>query len=725
MPRRKQKPESGEARPQRRSLLNRSQQTCCILLALLILTLVPARGLWASPEAEFQERRQQAEALAAESRLLPLRPGKKPGQWIGEYRPATGEVQAQPLSLEGQDWNSNLVLVARPRKAGKLSQEETREFTDDTAGSAPPSLSGAQRRLDFLASQGQVEALDPAESSQLLLALLYIRALDEGRVKAGEQQTIAAQDLAGLAAKEVPLAGLEIGQSVDLDQLFRLMLRRNAHDAARALGRALFSSNEELLRQERSLAQSLGLSHSSFHSVSGLSNSASSSQGQDLLLLFSACMQEDRIRACLSLGAEGQAPGADMVFAEELAEVYSQQPPVFRYAKTAFDRQRHRQMFLAAYELAGQDVYVLLSGAHWRYQYLQDMQKLDALLQEGSHDLSLLRKGAYLTELPISGGRYQGREIQRLPLYAPQDIKLELGRLDSPERYHLLLLLPEELKAPVAAGSDFGYLELHRQDAGGDQILERYPLRLDGPLEQSRSSRLSQILRWILAILLGCLVPLVLSYLLFLRPRFFPQAHAEADIQDEGAAAVPQGSLPQAAANRPPTPPRPLLRPAASLRETTALALGELPKNRAYIDGQTSPRPRPQSGTDHTGSGPVSLATAYEEASQGRPGQDKSEASSRESGLAAHSAERVNSPGLTLGEVYRQATSEERLRREKAGAAEDSPGETDLLRRFQEASRQHAALEEAWASAEEELQQEAEEGSGTAARIWGPADRQA
>ena len=123
--------------------------------------------------------------------------------------------------------------------------------------------------------------LHPASLTKMMTLYIAFQAIERGEISADTMVTITRE-----AAAEPPSKlGLRTGQEIRMRYLIRAAAVKSANDAATAIGVALEGSEEAFARRMNRMAQSMGMSRTTFRNANGLTESGHMSTARDMSIL--------------------------------------------------------------------------------------------------------------------------------------------------------------------------------------------------------------------------------------------------------------------------------------------------------------------------------------------------------------------------------------------------------------------------------------------------------
>ena len=123
--------------------------------------------------------------------------------------------------------------------------------------------------------------LHPASLTKMMTLYIAFQAIERGEISADTMVTITRE-----AAAEPPSKlGLRAGQEIRMRYLIRAAAVKSANDAATAIGIALEGSEAAFARRMNRMAQSMGMTRTTFRNANGLTESGHMSTARDMTIL--------------------------------------------------------------------------------------------------------------------------------------------------------------------------------------------------------------------------------------------------------------------------------------------------------------------------------------------------------------------------------------------------------------------------------------------------------
>ena len=123
--------------------------------------------------------------------------------------------------------------------------------------------------------------LHPASLTKMMTLYIAFQAIERGEISVDDMVTISA----AAAAEPPSKLGLRSGQKIRLRYLIRAAAIKSANDAATAIGVALEGSEAAFARRMNRMAQSMGMSRTTFRNAHGLTETGHMSTARDMAIL--------------------------------------------------------------------------------------------------------------------------------------------------------------------------------------------------------------------------------------------------------------------------------------------------------------------------------------------------------------------------------------------------------------------------------------------------------
>lgn len=159
-----------------------------------------------------------------------------------------------------------------------------------------------------LFAQNEHERLYPASVTKIMPLLLFMEALDEGRINLTD--TVTASPVA--ASKGGSQIWLKEGEQMTVDELLRATAIASANDACTALGEHISGSEEAFVSLMNQRAKDLGMENTHFVNCSGLDDDTTEhlTTAYDIALMSKQLLSHERIRTYTTVWMDTLRDGA-------------------------------------------------------------------------------------------------------------------------------------------------------------------------------------------------------------------------------------------------------------------------------------------------------------------------------------------------------------------------------------------------------------------------------
>lgn len=189
------------------------------------------------------------------------------------------------------------------------------EATEVSATASAPVTVNAKSAVLMDASTGQVlfaenenERLYPASVTKIMPLLLFMEALDEGRLSLTDVVTASP----AAASKGGSQIWLKEGEQMTVDELLRATAIASANDACTALGEHIAGSEEAFVALMNKRAGELGMTNTNFVNCSGLDDDTTEhlTTAYDIALMSKELLSHERIRTYTTVWMDTLRNGA-------------------------------------------------------------------------------------------------------------------------------------------------------------------------------------------------------------------------------------------------------------------------------------------------------------------------------------------------------------------------------------------------------------------------------
>lgn len=288
------------------------------------------------------------------------------------------------------------------------------------------------------------------------------------------------------------LSGLEPGDEISLEDLYRMMLMEGSTDAVFALLKLLGTSEKAFTQRMNLQAEALGMANTHFEDPAGISDKESYTCLNDIGLLLSLLLRDPEFSAILRTEQYQTAPLASApeglsLKNEFLSAEGSAEPgqAAIDGAKSGFSSQAGRDLLSLHFE--GNTVYAILTaGAESLGQAAADHRKLLSAARDTEFDFPLLAAGAPVAEIPLTRAGRVDDSLGRRVVRTSEAFSYRAPLLTDVTAFTLESDLPLNLAYPPEAGRELGPLRILRN---GEELLFTEMLCLpEDPKEPSLSA---------------------------------------------------------------------------------------------------------------------------------------------------------------------------------------------------------------------------------------------
>lgn len=175
---------------------------------------------------------------------------------------------------------------------------------------------------EVLYAMNENEQLYPASVTKIMPLLLFMEAIDEGRMALDDVVTASPT----AASKGGSQIWLKEGEQMTVDELLKATAIASANDACTALGEHLAGSEESFVRLMNERAEQLGMRNTHFDNCSGLDDDTTThlTTAYDIALMSCELLRHDRIREYTTVWMDSLRDGAtELVNTNRLVRFYN------------------------------------------------------------------------------------------------------------------------------------------------------------------------------------------------------------------------------------------------------------------------------------------------------------------------------------------------------------------------------------------------------------------
>lgn len=343
------------------------------------------------------------------------------------------------------------------------------EDSEAVAAAAPADFSALNAKSFLLMEQdtGRVlaennadEILAPASITKIMSLLLFMEALDQGKLKP-DQEVSCSEHAASMGGSQI---WLEPGETMTVNDLLKAVAIGSANDATTLLAEAVTGSEEGFVSLMNQRATDLGMTNTHFVNCSGLDEAEHHTTARDIALMSRELMTHDRIQEYTTVWMDTLRNGAtQLVNTNKLVRFYN--------GATGLKTGTTDQAGCCLSATATRDGFSLIAVVMGCPTSNDRFSAAKALLNYGFANYCHLSVPIPLDEkavLPVTGGTQLS-----VPLKKPKAVNLlaEKGNTKATVELHL----PESLTAPVMAGEVVGQADIKI----GDDVVAKVEIKAD------------------------------------------------------------------------------------------------------------------------------------------------------------------------------------------------------------------------------------------------------
>ncbi len=343
------------------------------------------------------------------------------------------------------------------------------------------------------------QKLPPASTTKLMTMLLTLEAIGQGKVN----QT----DLVTASRKASEMEGsriyLEVGETMNMDDLLKSMALASANDASVAVAENISGSEASFVTQMNSKAKEIGMQDSHFANVSGMPAQGHYSSSYDLALLAKYTLAHTEILQYTSLKQHTLRNGT--------FPIYNGNKLLWQYAgtdglKNGYTSEAGNCLITTA-KRGHLRLIVVVLGCPLKGSQTSDTMRLLDYGFEHYDALNLVPEGEICGTVKVKAG-----EAKEVAVVLPKEVNAIYAKSDG-INFTRRLELPDKLAAPVTKGQIIGEM----------QVFSNHKLLLTVDLIAANDIRHLSLLgrlarmHWVLKI--GMLISLLMVFLFYARHR--------------------------------------------------------------------------------------------------------------------------------------------------------------------------------------------------------------
>lgn len=171
-------------------------------------------------------------------------------------------------------------------------------------------------------AENEHEKLYPASVTKIMSLLLFVEAIDGGKISLEDKVTTSAE----AAAKGGSQIWLEVGETMTVDEMLKAVAIASANDACCALGEHIAGSETAFVNMMNERAKELGMNDTHFENCSGLDDEAKNhlTSAYDIGVMSCELLKHDLIRKYSTVWMDSLRNGAtELVNTNKLVRFYN------------------------------------------------------------------------------------------------------------------------------------------------------------------------------------------------------------------------------------------------------------------------------------------------------------------------------------------------------------------------------------------------------------------
>lgn len=171
-------------------------------------------------------------------------------------------------------------------------------------------------------AENEHEKLYPASVTKIMSLLLFVEAIDGGKISLEDKVTTSAE----AAAKGGSQIWLEVGETMTVDEMLKAVAIASANDACCALGEYIAGSETAFVNMMNERAKELGMNDTHFENCSGLDDEAKNhlTSAYDIGVMSCELLKHDLIRKYSTVWMDSLRNGAtELVNTNKLVRFYN------------------------------------------------------------------------------------------------------------------------------------------------------------------------------------------------------------------------------------------------------------------------------------------------------------------------------------------------------------------------------------------------------------------
>ncbi|BAK98509.1 D-alanyl-D-alanine carboxypeptidase [Oscillibacter valericigenes Sjm18-20] len=320
-----------------------------------------------------------------------------------------------------------------------------------------------------LYAKNEHDELYPASLTKIMTALLTLEAVDQGKLALDQEITASATALNGLA-DDGSSAGIQVGETMSVENYLKCMLVVSANEACDVLAEAVSGSVDAFVDAMNAKAKELGCEDTHFANPNGLHDSQHYTSAWDLYLITLAALKYPEFMTICDMGV-AEIPATNLSDIRRLhttnyllsnwranGYLYSDAHGI----KTGSTSEAGHCLVSSATQGSRSLISVVLGaqrivGADGVAD-VQSFSETKRLFQWGFANFStqkVLSDLDMLADVPVTLSK-----IDSVAVHPASEVDLVLPNDVKPEDLDRKLVLPENVDAPISAGQELGSVEL-------------------------------------------------------------------------------------------------------------------------------------------------------------------------------------------------------------------------------------------------------------------------
>lgn len=313
-------------------------------------------------------------------------------------------------------------------------------------------------KVKSLYNKNSSDKMYPASMTKLMTVYVALLHLDDFDQKV----TINYKDLEGLYEQGASTAGFFEGQVVSVNDLLHASLLPSGADATMALARIISGSEEGYVELMNKTAKELGMNNSNFVNASGLHNDDHYSNTDDLIILMTKALKNEKLKEMMSTQKYYIKPdniNHNGINLENTLITYSANSNanvgLITGGKTGWTPQAG--YCLISFTDYNDKTIITASGGGDKYGVqLIDHNLIYNELINNQHSLNVFKEAENLASILVN----YSSDLKEFSIISPEDINVNVANVINKEDLEINLDYPEEINAPVEANKVMASLDI-------------------------------------------------------------------------------------------------------------------------------------------------------------------------------------------------------------------------------------------------------------------------